>query len=82
MPSSDIRYVRFRGDDGSGQAELDVITKDDNLTWRFGKGSAAADPLKGLAALLAERMSIPDAEREALLVASRAPAPKPRELVA
>ena len=66
VPIGDIRYVRFRDGDPSGRAEIDVITKDDNLTWRFGKGSASNPSVRELAALLADRMDIPAAERIAL----------------
>ena len=66
VPIGDIRYVRLRDGDPSGRAEIDVITKDDNLTWRFGKGSASNPSVRELAALLADRMDIPAAERIAL----------------
>ena len=66
VPIGDVRYVRFRDGDPSGRAEIDVITKDDNLTWRFGKGSASNPSVRELAALLADRMDIPAAERIAL----------------
>ena len=73
IANEDVRYVRFRGGDTSGQGELDLITKDDNLTWRFGKGSPSAAPVRTLAALLAERMDIPVAERQALRVGLPSP---------
>jgi hypothetical protein len=80
VPSGDIRYVRLRDDFGDGQAEVDLITKDDNLTWRFGKGSASADPVKSLAALLADRMEIPEIERDALRAALPSGVPARKEL--
>jgi len=69
IPSSDIRYVRFRDDKPEGVAEVDLITRTDDYHWRFGNGSAADAAVKQLAALLADRMVIPDSEREALLIA-------------
>lgn len=74
IPSDEIRYVRFRDDDSAGQAEVDLITKTENLTWRFGKGSASEASVRGLAALLADRMDIPQVERDVLRAALPAPA--------
>lgn len=64
--NDEIRYVRFRGDDGTGRAEVDLITKDDNFTWRFASGSASEKAVRGLGALLADRMDIPAIERNAM----------------
>lgn len=64
--NDEIRYVRFRDDDGTGRAEVDLITKGDNFTWRFAKGSASEKAVKGLGALLADRMYVPDSERNAM----------------
>lgn len=69
IPANDIRYVRLRDSDPSGMAEVDLITKDVDVHWRFGKGSASDDAVKGLSALLADRMEVPQKEREALLAA-------------
>ena len=69
VPNDEIRYVRFRDNDPDGQAEVDLITKDDNLTWRFAKGSASATAVRGLGALLADRMDIPQVERDAMRAA-------------
>lgn len=66
VQNDEIRYVRVRDDDGAGRAEIDLITKDDNLTWRFAKGSASEKSVRGLGALLAERMGIPALERNAM----------------
>lgn len=69
IPSEDIRYVRFRAAEPAGRAEIDLIAKDQNHSWRFGKGSASKDSVKELGALLADHMNVPDAERSALLAA-------------
>lgn len=66
IPNDEIRYVRLRGDEASGRADLDVITVGENLTWRFAKGPNAAEPARMMGALLAPRMDIPTAERVAL----------------
>jgi len=70
IPNDDIRYVRFRDAGPTGLAEIDLITRTDDLHWRFGKGSAADDAVRALAGLLADRMAIPASERHALVAAS------------
>lgn len=80
IPNDEIRYVRFRTDDPAEQAEVDLITKDDNLTWRFAKGSASHPSVRSLGALLAERMEIPQLERDAMREALPSPAPGRKEL--
>lgn len=67
VANSEIRYVRVREEDGVGRAEIDLITKDDNFTWRFGKDATAEKSVRGFGALLAERMAIPTDERKAIL---------------
>ncbi|WP_113718098.1 hypothetical protein [Arthrobacter dokdonensis] len=66
VQNSQIRYVRFRDDDATGRAEIDLITRDDNITWRFARGADADKSLAGLGALLADRMDIPATERDAM----------------
>lgn len=66
ISNDEIRYVRFREDDGAGRAEIDLITKDDDFTWRFGKESASAKSVRGVGALLADRMDIPPVERDSM----------------
>lgn len=80
VPTSDIRYVRFRIDDPDGVAEVDLITRTDDCRWRFGDGSATEDAVKQLGAILADRMAIPDSERQALLTALPPKADTPRAL--
>jgi hypothetical protein len=82
IPVDHIRYVRLRNGDGDGQAEIDLITKDDNLTWRFSKDSAAVEPVRSLAALLADCMEIPVTEREVLRAALPSGVPAAKELTA
>jgi hypothetical protein len=50
-------------------AEVDLISKNTDVHWRFGKGSAGDDSIKALSALLADNMQVPQKEREALLAA-------------
>lgn len=69
IPATDIRYVRLRESGPTGGAEIDVISKNADLRWRFGKGSAKDDAIKALSALLADSMQVPEEEREALLAA-------------
>lgn len=71
IPNADIRYLRLRSDTTSGRADLDLITVGENLTWRFAKDSASAEPVKVMAALLAERMNLPARERDALTATSK-----------
>ncbi|WP_139084441.1 hypothetical protein [Nesterenkonia sp. F] len=73
VSNDDIRYVRHHEDDGSGRARIDLITKDTDFSWDFGKESASAKPVRMLAALLADRMGVPQAERRALRAALPAP---------
>lgn len=69
FPIDDIRYVRVRESRAAGAAEIDLVTKDEDLHWRFAKGSADNDAIKALSALLAERMQVPEQERQALISA-------------
>lgn len=69
IPTSDVRYVRFRNDASSGVAEVDLITRTHDYHWRFGSASATDPAVKQLGALLAKQMRIPESEREAMLVA-------------
>ncbi len=80
IPNDDIRYMRFRDDSDAERVEVDVITKHENLTWRFAKGSDADESVRALGAHLAERMEIPQSEREALQDALPAGSQKPLEL--
>jgi hypothetical protein len=80
VPNADIRYVRFREDDGEGQAEVDLITKDDNLSWRFADGSSSEASVRSFGALLADRMDIPQVERDALRPALPPGPAAPKEL--
>jgi hypothetical protein len=71
IPNEEIRYMRLREDASSGRSDLDLITVGENLTWRFAKGGDAAEPVRTMGALLAERMDVPAHEREALVAAGR-----------
>ncbi|MCY1143548.1 hypothetical protein OWR29_36580 [Actinoplanes sp. Pm04-4] len=80
IPLDQVRYVRSKAADGKGDRRVvDVITRDENLQWLF---PAEIDPaqIDGLAALLAEAMSIPDAEREELRDRATAGRPSPAGL--
>ncbi len=67
IPIDHVRYVRApTPQDGSGRLAIDLITRDENIRWLF---HADIDSTKvgALAAVLAEAMTIPDAERDELL---------------
>ncbi|MFC9120826.1 hypothetical protein ACFTXO_13645 [Streptomyces sp. NPDC057067] len=61
-----VRYVRTGTvqDKGARQA-VDLITRDENIRWLF-HADTAGTRVDALAAVLAESMAIPDAERDAL----------------
>ncbi|MEC3995444.1 hypothetical protein VSR01_18665 [Actinacidiphila sp. DG2A-62] len=66
IPLDRVRYVRAPGArDGGGRAVIDLITAEDDFRWSF---DPDVDPgqVAALAAVLAESMHIPDAERAAL----------------
>ena len=69
MSVAGIRYVRLRDSDPTGVAEVDLISKDADVHWRFRKNSVGDDDIKAFTALLAESMQVPQEEREALLAA-------------
>jgi hypothetical protein len=64
IPIDRVRYVRVRtGQEASVRSTVDLITPDENISWRF---SADIDDahVDALAAVLAESMTIPDVERD------------------
>lgn len=66
IPIGQVRYVRVATtQDRSARLAIDLITRDENIRWLFQTGldNAHAD---ALAAVLAESMTIPDAERDEL----------------
>ncbi|MFE1032489.1 hypothetical protein ACFW40_11375 [Streptomyces sp. NPDC058807] len=68
-----VRYVRAAtAQDRGGRLAIDLITRDENIRWLFPAdiGNAQVD---GLAAVLAESMTIPDGERDALQRRRHAP---------
>lgn len=66
VPNDWIRYVRRRGGD-EGRAELDVITKEENLTWSFGPADESDQAgLDAITGMLAERMRLPEEEMREL----------------
>lgn len=72
IPLDDVRYVRARTSRGGGRrAELDVATRTLDLKWGFHPDTVEVQ-VDALAALLAESMRLPDAEREALIQRPRA----------
>ncbi|MFG2335232.1 hypothetical protein [Streptomyces yangpuensis] len=65
IPVGLVRYVRAAtGQDRSGRLAIDLITRDENIRWLF-HADVGAPHVDALAAVLAESMTIPDAEREA-----------------
>ncbi|WP_406087399.1 hypothetical protein [Streptomyces virginiae] len=68
IPIDQVRYVRAATttpQDRSGRLAVDLITRDDNIRWLF-HADIGTTQVDALAALLAESMTIPDAEREEL----------------
>jgi hypothetical protein len=66
IPVDRVRYVRAATtQDRSARLAIDLITRDENIRWLF---HADIDDTQAgaLAAVLAESMTIPDAERDAL----------------
>ncbi|MBM2616473.1 hypothetical protein JIG36_12990 [Actinoplanes sp. LDG1-06] len=66
MSLDQVRYVRVATASGGGRMAVDLITRDENISWQFHADVDSAQ-VNALAAVLAETMTIPDAEREALL---------------
>ncbi|MEV4003144.1 hypothetical protein [Actinomadura sp. NPDC049753] len=62
IPISQVRYVRSAAQDGNGRSAIDVITPDENIRLIFSADIENAQ-VDALAAVLAESMTIPDAER-------------------
>lgn len=66
IPNDEIRYIRRRGGN-EGRAELDVITKEENLTWSFGPADESDQAgLDAITGMLAERMRLPEEEMREL----------------
>ena len=62
-----MRYVRAATtQDKNGRLAIDLITRDENIRWLFPADIDNAQ-VDALAAVLAESMTIPDAERAVLL---------------
>ncbi|MFD5620376.1 hypothetical protein [Streptomyces yangpuensis] len=65
IPVDLVRYVRAATvQDRSGRLAIDLITRDENIRWLF-HADVGAPHVDALAAVLAESMTIPDAERQA-----------------
>ena len=66
IPVDRIRYVRAATtQDRSARLAIDLITRDENIRWLF-HADIDNTQVDALAAVLAESMTIPDAERDAL----------------
>jgi hypothetical protein len=64
IPLDHVRYVRVRTrQEGGARSTIDLITPDDNISWRF-PADVDDTHVDALAALLAESMTIPDVERD------------------
>lgn len=76
IPNDEIRYVRRRGGN-EGRAELDIITKEENLVWSFDpvdeSDQAGLDAITGM---LAERMRLPEEEMRELTGSRSGGAPR------
>ncbi|MET9988104.1 hypothetical protein ABZ061_00820 [Streptomyces mutabilis] len=66
IPIDRVRYVRAAStQDRGARLAIDLITRDENIRWLFHADTEKAQ-VDALAAVLAESMTIPDGEREAL----------------
>ncbi|MEV3929475.1 MULTISPECIES: hypothetical protein [unclassified Streptomyces] len=66
IPIDQVRYVRAADtQDKATRLTVDLITRDENIRWLF-HADADSTQVDALAAVLAESMTIPDAERDAL----------------
>ncbi|MCG8927837.1 hypothetical protein [Lentzea sp. CC55] len=66
IPIDQVRYVRVPAAPDSGaRSVIDLITRDENIRWLF-HSDVDNTHVDALAAVLAESMTIPDAEREEL----------------
>ncbi|MEU1180911.1 hypothetical protein ABZ464_25350 [Streptomyces sp. NPDC005820] len=66
IPVDRVRYIRAAtAQDKGGRPAVDLITRDENIRWVFPTGVDTAE-VDALAAVLAESMTIPDVERDAL----------------
>lgn len=66
IPIDQVRYVRATtAQDRSSRSAIDLITRDENIRWLF-HSDIDNTQVNALAAVLAESMTIPDAEREEL----------------
>ncbi|MGJ3560335.1 hypothetical protein ACR6C2_24750 [Streptomyces sp. INA 01156] len=66
IPIDQVRYVRATTtQDKSTRLAIDLITRDENIRWLF-PADIDNTPVDALAAVLAESMTIPDVERDAL----------------
>ncbi|MEV3921120.1 hypothetical protein [Actinomadura coerulea] len=60
-----VRYVRAATQDGNGRSAIDIITPDENIRLIF-QADIEKTQVDALASVLAESMTIPDAERDEL----------------
>ena len=65
IPIDQVRYVRAHAQDGNGRSAIDIITSDENIRSIF-HADVDKTQVDALAAVLAESMTIPDAERDEL----------------
>ncbi|MFF4356405.1 hypothetical protein [Streptomyces sp. NPDC001604] len=66
IPVDQVRYIRAAtSQDRSARSAVDLITRDENIRWLF-HADIDHTQVDALAAVLAESMTIPDAEREEL----------------
>lgn len=66
IPIDQVRYVRAATtQDKNARSAIDLITRDENIRWDF-QADIDNTHVDALAAVLAESMTIPDSERDAL----------------
>lgn len=72
IPIDRVRYVRAATQDKSERPAIDLITRDESIRWLF-RADIENTQVDALAAVLAESMTIPDEEHEALRRRRHAP---------
>jgi hypothetical protein len=66
IPIGEVRYIRAATTETkNGRVAIDLITRDENIRWLF-PASIDIGQVGALATVVAESMSIPDAERDQL----------------
>jgi len=63
---SDFRYVRLTIDASSGSGRVDLVTQEQDKSWRFAKETVELEAFSSFVALMQRHMHVPAVERDAL----------------